>query len=233
MTQPQHHSLNRVPRRRVPVWLLFVILTIVLGGALVAFYLLRPIEGPLPSNVATHYAGIERGMTEQGFPRLGSASAPVLIENFSSYACPHCRTLHGDQFEALLDEIAAGNIQWVMIPVPQIGRGSETAALGSYCAGEQGKFWEMHDTLFYWQGKYMTSIFDERRVKLGAEKLGLDTDLFNACLDSREASAFADAAREEFERRGLSGTPSLFLNGERVTDYREIESLIPGYDAAA
>ena len=233
MTSQMRRSPNLVPRRRIPMWLVFVMVALVMGAVLVVYYMLRPLEGPLPEGVSQHYAGIERGLTTDGFPRLGSASAPILVEDFSSYSCPHCRDLHDEQFEALLPEIAAGNIQFVMVPVPHIGIGSGTAARAAFCAGEQGQFWEMHDTLFFWQKEFLTSVFDKRRVRLGAENLGLQMDEFNGCLESPESDAFLDAARSEFNRRGLNGTPSLFLNGEKVTDYREIEELIPPLDAAA
>lgn len=196
---------------------------LVVGGA--AYYMLRPLEGPAPDGVETHYAGLERGFTGQGFARLGRPDAPILIEDFSSYACPHCRTFHEEQFENLLDEIAAGEIQFVMIPIAHIGSGARNAARGAVCAGEQGKFWEMHDTLFYWQDKYLTSVFDERRIRLGAENLGLDIQAFDDCMASNRPDAVIDEARREFDRRDLTGTPSLFINGQKVRDYREIEEL--------
>jgi protein-disulfide isomerase len=201
-----------------------VAVTVIAVGA-AAYLLLRPLEGPGPDGVETHYAGLERGFTGQGFARLGSPDAPVVIEDFSSYACPHCRTFHEEQFEDLLDEIAAGEVQFVMIPIAHIGSGARGAAKGALCAGEQGRFWEMHDTLFYWQDKYLTSVFDERRIKLGAENLGLDVDAFEQCMASDRVDPVIDEARREFDRRGLTGTPTFFINGQRVQDYREIEEL--------
>lgn len=226
-------TVNRTAsRRRIPLWLWLVAATAIAIVGLLAFYLLRPLEGPVPENVGAHYVGIPQGFTPQGFPRLGDPDAPLVIENFSSYACPHCRELHENQLRSLLSEVAAGRIQLVMFPVPHIGRGADTAAKAAFCAGEQGRYWDMNDVLFYWQDKYLTSIFDRRRIDLGAENLGLDVEAFDACMGSDLAEAFIDTAQAEFSARGLSGTPSLFLNGERVRDYREIESLIPSANAA-
>jgi len=220
-----HARPVRAARRRPPLWVLIILVVTVIAVGVAAYLLLRPLEGPVPDGVETHYTGLERGFTGEGFARLGSPNAPVLLEDFSSYACPHCREFHEEQFEDLLDEIAAGQVQFVMIPVPHIGSGARDAAKGALCAGEQGQFWEMHDTLFYWQDKFLTSVFDERRIELGAENLGLDMPAFEQCMDSDRLDAVLDAARREFDRRGLTGTPTFFIDGQRVQDYREIEAL--------
>jgi 2-hydroxychromene-2-carboxylate isomerase len=55
--------------------------------------------------------------------------------------------------------------------------------------------------------------------------MGLDIEQFNACLDDNRPGPALDYARSEFDRRGLRGTPSFFLNGERVTNYSEIINL--------
>lgn len=214
---------KQVTRRRVPFWLIMVMIFVGSVTAVALFYLLRPLEGPVPEGVLEHYIGFEQGYTEQGFPRLGSADAPVVIEEFSSFACPHCREFHEEQFADLLDEIAAGQVQFILISVPHIGAGAKNAAKGALCAGEQGRFWEMADVLFDWQDRYLTSVFAERRIKLGAKNLGLDTAAFDECMDRDQP--VIDRARDEFHTRGLTGTPSLFLNGERVRDYAELENL--------
>ncbi|MBN1203282.1 MAG: DsbA family protein [Anaerolineae bacterium] len=219
-------SFNAMRQRYAPGWLIGGVVVIamlsVVGGLL---YRWRTLDAPIPDGVQTHYAGLERGTTDQGFPRLGSADAPVIIEDFSSYACPHCRHFHEEQFEALLDEIAAGQVQFIFIPVPHIGWGSDTAAKGALCAGEQGQFWEMHDTLFYWQDRFIVSTFNNSRIKQAADKLGLDTAAFERCMDDNRPQAVIDQARSEFERRELRGTPSFFINGERVRDYSEFDNL--------
>jgi protein-disulfide isomerase len=213
------------PRRRVPAWLLLLALVAVGGVAAVLYYVLMPLDAPLPDGVATRYAGIPRGTTEAGFPRLGDPDAPVMVENFSSFACTHCAALHARQFASLLDEIAAGRVQWVFIPIPHIGSGSGSASRGALCAGEQGRFWEMHDVLFDWNGRFLTRAFDTRRIEKGAEALGLDMPAFKACMDSSRVEAITDMARAVFTQRGLRGTPSLFIDGTRVETYSELEAL--------
>ena len=213
-----------VKRQRVPIWLLVVVFALVIVLGVGAAYLMLPLNAPLPDDVGARYEGLERGFTEQGFPRLGSASVPLLIEDFSSYACIHCARFFEDEFPGLLDAIADGRAQFVLIPVT-FGRGAPTATRAALCAGEQGRFWEMNDTLFSWQGRFVGSTFHARRVRLGAEALGLDVDAFETCMDGDAVEQVIERARSEYDRRGLRGTPSLFANGERVTNYDELRAL--------
>lgn len=216
--------LAPVRRRRVPTWLLILVGALVLALGAGAAYLMLPIDAPVPDDVGARYAGLERGTTAQGFPRLGSASAPVIVEDFSSYACVHCEAFFEDELPGLLDAIAAGRVQFVLIPL-SFGRGAPTAARAALCAGEQGKFWEMNDTLFSWQGRFVGSTFHARRVTLGAEALGLDRAAFDACMSGGAVDQVLARARDEFDRRGLRGTPSLFVNGERIRSYTELDAI--------
>lgn len=220
------YGAQRGPARRwrVPLWLLILVgaLVIILGAG--AAYLMLPLDAPVPDDVGARYAGLERGVTEQGFPRLGHADAPVLIEDFSSYACTHCAGFFEDELPHLIDAIEAGRVRFVLIPLP-FGRGAPTAARAALCAGEQGRFWEMNDTLYSWHGRFVGSTYHARRVNMGAEALGLDMDAYEACMDGDAVQQVIERARNEFDRRGLRGTPSLFANGERVRNYDELVAL--------
>ncbi|MBN2304483.1 MAG: DsbA family protein [Anaerolineae bacterium] len=216
---------HQITARRIPVWAMIVAVMLVIGVAGSAYYFLYPLDGPIPDDVGVFYTGLERGYTDQGFPRLGNPNAPVLVEDFSSYACPHCGDFHRERFPDLLDEIAAGTVQFVFIPVTNIGSGARDAAKGAFCAGEQGRYWEMHDVLFDWQERFIMRPFAERRIQKGAENMGLDVDAFKACMDDNHLKAVIDAAKAEFRRRGLTGTPSFFINGQKVRDYGEFKNL--------
>jgi hypothetical protein len=213
------------PRRRFPLSLILPVVVVVIALIAFAIYRLMPLDAPIPDDVGALYAGLERGTTDQGFPRLGSADAPILIEEFSSFACPHCRAFHNERFPDLIDEIAAGQVQFVVIPVSNIGPGAEDATKGAFCAGEQGHFWEMSDVLFDWQDRFVMFTFDQRRLRKGAASLGLVANAFNTCLGADRTKQIIDAAQTEFKGRGLSGTPTFFINGEQVRDYAEFEHL--------
>lgn len=232
---PQRDLLEHLPelaqytkqtsRRRawIGVIALGVLLVLVVVGYLV--YQLIPLDAPIPAHLGAEYAGLERGYTDQGYPRLGRPDAPVVVEEFASYACPHCRDFHDTLFPSLLPEIAAGDVQFVLIPVPQIGIGAGTAAKAAYCAGEQGKYWEMNDVLFDWQKRFVAMTFNGRRLSKGAKNMGLDTAAFDQCMSDNHPKTVIDAAKNEFNRRALSGTPTFFINGQQVHNYREFDNL--------
>jgi hypothetical protein len=218
-------KIEPVPGRRFPRWMILVIILLLIGLGGWSYYRFMPLDAPIPENAGTHYIGLDQGYTERGFPRLGSADAPVVVEEFASYACSHCRDFHVEIFPSLLDEIAAGQVQFVLIPVPHIGVGAKGAAKGALCAGQQGKFWEMSDVLFDWQTQFALFSFDERRIRKGAKNMGLDTAAFDRCMDGKDVDTILETTRSEFDRRGLSGTPSFFINGEEVRSYSEFENL--------
>jgi hypothetical protein len=214
-----------VPRRRFPRWMILVIILVLIGAGALLYYRFMPLDAPIPDDVGAHYAGLDQGYTEQGFPRLGSTEAPVIVEEFASYACSHCRDFHIEIFPGMLDEIAAGQVQFVLIPVPHIGLGAKSAAKGALCAGQQGEFWKMSDVLFDWQARFSLFSFDERRIRKGAKNMGLDTAAFDRCMDGQDVEIILETTRSAFDRRGLSGTPSFFINGEEVRSYSEFENL--------
>ncbi|NDJ78476.1 MAG: thioredoxin domain-containing protein [Chloroflexi bacterium] len=217
--------------RRVPVWFIVsVVISVILVGGLL-YYNFMPLDGPIPDGVQERYTELPRDYTAQDFPRLGDPNAPVLVEDFSSYACPHCQDLHTGQFANLLDEIAAGQVQYVFVPVRHIGSGAEEAAMAALCAGQQGQFWEMTDALFHWQDEFRLRVFDERRIKTGVDNLGLDRQQFDQCYDNNYVEGTLDEAEAEFRRRDLSGTPSVFVNGE-ATSIRLLENEIADQIAA-
>lgn len=121
------------------------------------------------------------------------------------------------------------------IVVDSIVGGSESrrAAEASECANEQGQFWPYHDILFAnWQGEGVGA-FRDVRLKAFADRLGLDTAQFNACFDS---GRYAQAVRDDTAlgaSQGVTGTPAIFVNGQRVNAaYNAIQPLMESLLAA-
>ena len=85
------------------------------------------------------------------------------------------------------------------------------ASEAAHCAGEQGKYWEMHDKMFADQ-----RALDVPALKAAAAALGVDAAQFNQCLDSGK---FADAIREDMaagEKMGVNSTPTIYINGRAL-----------------
>ena len=82
------------------------------------------------------------------------------------------------------------------------------AAEAARCAGAQGRFWDFHDLLFN-NGKKL----EVAQLKEYASTLGLDAARFDQCLDASEQAAAVQKDVAQAQRLGLTGTPSLFVNG--------------------
>ncbi len=217
---------ENTPRRRIPLWLIFTVAVLIAVTGGVYFYFLMPLDAQIPADAGAETAGLPQSFTEQGFPRLGNPDAPVIVEEFSSFACPHCRDFHNERFPALLPAITAGQVQFVMIPMSNIGWGADSAVKAAMCAAEQGRFWEMSDVLFDWQKRYVTQTFSDRRLRKGAENMGFDMTEFNACLSANHPKSVIDQALQEFKQRGVSGTPTFYINNAVVQDYSELDALV-------
>ena len=92
------------------------------------------------------------------------------------------------------------------------------AAEAAHCAGEQDKYWEMHDRIFLNQAKLAVPALKEH-----AAALSLDTAKFDQCLDSGK---FADAVAEDLkqgEKLGVQSTPTLYVNGRPVVGAQPFE----------
>ena len=138
----------------------------------------------------------------------GDPQAPVTIVEFSDYQCPYCKKTES-VLSGLLDKYNGRvKLAYMDFPLREIHPHAELAAEASRCAGEQGKFWEFHDSLFADAAK-----LDDPDLIARARTLGLQEEPFRACLDSGKFKASVDADREAGIKAGVDGTPGFFING--------------------
>jgi protein-disulfide isomerase len=141
---------------------------------------------------------------------LGPEHAPVTLIEYGDFECPYCGQAHL-ALKELLAELGT-QIRFVFrhFPLTQIHPNAETAALAAEAAGEQGRFWEMHDTLY----ENQTALEDEDLLQY-ARDVGLDLVKFD---ESVGTERHLDRIRLDFmsgARSGVNGTPTFFINGER------------------
>jgi protein-disulfide isomerase len=178
---------------------------------------LAPSPNTVPQAPAPTKGGIEiSGLLEGASATLGDPNAEVVIVEYSDYQCPFCRKFFNDTKSQLDNEyIETGKVFFIYKDFPlNFHPMAQSYAEAARCAGDQGKYWEMHDTIFEEQNKFGSgtiSNLTESDVKNWAEKIGIDTAEFDSCLDSGKYSQAVSANFSEGSQIGVSGTPSFVV----------------------
>ena len=142
---------------------------------------------------------------------IGDPDAPIIIEEFSSFGCIHCRDFWAETERQLVDTyVKTGQVYYVFRtfnnPIDAYG----IAAQAAYCAGDQNKFWEMHDLIF---ANFSATGYTNKDLNRMADLLELDQNLFSTCMDSgKYVETIQEDARVGTEA-GITGTPSFTING--------------------
>ena len=142
-------------------------------------------------------------------PYKGKVDATVTLVEFSDYQCPFCARNYRDVMPTLVKEyVDTGKLKFVMRenPIPALHRNAMNASLAALCAGDQGKYWEMHNLLFDNQRELGVD-----NLKAFAGTIGLDTATFNECLDSEKYKEQINADIQSGKKLGISGTPGFVL----------------------
>jgi protein-disulfide isomerase len=148
---------------------------------------------------------------------VGDPNAPVVIEEFSDFQCPACQFFHEQSFEQIVDEyVRTGDVYYIFRPFPFIGKESQAAALGGYCAAESGLFWEYSNILFANQIGENAGSFSSARLEAMADIIGLDAE-FAKCLREERYQDLVDADFQAAQDAGIDSTPSFLINGVLVT----------------
>lgn len=151
-------------------------------------------------------------------PFLGAADAPVVIVEFSAYACPYCGRHFQQTFAPLLENYGQ-YIKYVYRDFPTINPNiSVPASLAANCANAQGQFWEYHDLLFGHQDLLGPDYFTQ-----AAQELGLDMVAFNSCVSEQSYIQEVNADYSDGVSLGISGTPSFYINGKFYSGARPYE----------
>jgi protein-disulfide isomerase len=144
-----------------------------------------------------------------GEPFMGSKDAKVTVIEFSDYQCPFCGRNFQQTFPQIVtDYVKTGKVKYVFhdFPLEQLHPNAFKAAEAARCAGEQGKYWEMHDKLFANQ-----RALDAKNLPDYAKAVGLDADKFQQCLSSEKDSSKIRAELDAGSKIGITGTPAFFL----------------------
>ncbi len=147
----------------------------------------------------------------------GNTDAKVVLTEHSDFQCPAC----GQFFPVIQDLLAEHGdsiaFEYKHFPLISIHPYAVPAAKAAEAAGQQGKFFEMHDKLFENQQIWSVGAAPQAFFNAYAEELGLDVGLFKTHMKSSLINDKIQAEFEEARELGLTSTPSFFLNGKRMS----------------
>ncbi len=182
-------------------WVIVGIITVVLFGGAIWF-----------SNISEKQNNEGVTVTDQ---IKGNPEATVTLVEYSDFQCPACASFQ-PVLNTLLEEYGDKlRFEYRHFPLP-MHQFAMQAAVAAEAAGQQGKFFEYHDALFLNQDQWSKSTTPSVFFVQYAKDLGLDVEKFERHMKS---SLLRDAVREDMEAargEGLTGTPTFFLNGERM-----------------
>lgn len=141
----------------------------------------------------------------------GDKNAEITMIEYSDFQCPFCKR-HNPTMDQILSEYE-GKVRLVYrhFPLNSIHPNAQKAAEASECAGEQGKFWEMHDKMFENQSAIAVT-----NLKSYAGDLGLNQSQFDSCLDDGKYAGKVNKQAAEAQASGISGTPGTWVGDQLV-----------------
>ena len=162
----------------------------------------------------------------------GSRAASVVLVEYSDFQCPACGAYYPivkRVSEEYGDRIA---IVYRNFPLTTIHKNAQRAAYAAEAAGEQGKFWEMHDKLFEGQKDWSEGGDPQKFFDAYATALDLDVERFKKDMDSQSVKDKVASDAESAERFEVQGTPTFFLNGKKLDSLRGFDDFKEVIDEA-
>ena len=192
--------------------------------AVVLVYLAAPsIAGMFTGGGSIDYSDLN--LEEQ--PRLGDADANITVVEFGDYRCGACQSFNQEVKPELQDKIDSGEVKFYFMDFNVLGPQSRAASEAAECVYQQDQeqFWSFHDALFDNRGSF--SYGTEGLTSLAEENTeGLDYDELQACIDNQNGSEAVSFDNEAGRSNGVSATPTVFVNEDRVSNWNNLASII-------
>ncbi len=164
-------------------------------------------------------------VSTDGAPIRGTADAPVTLVEFSDFHCPFCKRVQPTLTQVLEKYPGKVRLLFRHLPLDALHPQARSAAEASWCAQDQGKFWEYHDVLFEQAPKAA-----EDDLKHYAEQVGLNSEKFVSCLSQNVHHDAVQRDIDEVTKLGMSGTPAFFINGRPLSGAQPMEKFVQVID---
>jgi protein-disulfide isomerase len=151
-------------------------------------------------------------LVDNASPVLGNPNAPITMIEFGDYQCTFCsKFFHETENSIVTNYIKTGKVKILFKDFVILGQDSRNAANAAHCANDQELFWEYHSILYNnWAGED-TGWADLTHLHEFANTLGLDMDVFSACMSNFKYNELVTLSSIDGEKLGVSGTPTFFV----------------------
>lgn len=161
-------------------------------------------------------------------PSIGTKGAPVVLVEFSDFQCPYCKA---EAQELRKNLIAAYPTQvrlyFKTFPLEQLHPWAKAAAIASRCVYKQNAdaFWTYHDWIFEHQAEIAADNLKDKVLGWAKDTSGIDPLQLGQCMDAKATEKDVTQDQAEGEKLEVGGTPTLFVNGRRLTNAVDWPSL--------
>tara|TARA_B100001540_G_scaffold298427_1_gene301944 strand:- start:71 stop:871 length:801 start_codon:yes stop_codon:yes gene_type:complete len=165
---------------------------------------------------------------QNGSPVLGSSNAPITLVEFGDYQCHFCNVFYENTEHRILENyVMTGKVNVIFKDYTIIGEDSVNAAHAAHCAGEQGKFWQYHNTLYdNWSGENSGWASNKNLTKF-AQQVGLDMNIFTQCNSNGKYAQIISTSNNDAQTLGLTGTPAFFVISTNTGQVQQIQGAQP------
>ena len=223
---------------------IIVILVVVVGALLVTFALVLPSinNATLAANATRTAANATPVPVITITPRvftskvdgvhLGDPNAPVKVDAYEDFRCSACLYYTQNvEPQVIQNYVDTGKAYYTFHFYEVIDGNDGTdasyrSANAALCANEQGHFWDYHDTLYANQTSESATLYTDARLVTMAENLKLDMTAFNQCYQAKKYASVVNNDGTQAQSLGVSGTPSIFVNGKLVSDFSQTAQAI-------
>jgi len=158
---------------------------------------------------------------------LGSDNAPITIIEFGDYQCPFCGEWYQQTSPTLNEKyIQTGKVQLIYVDYPFLGADSYPTSYASFCAEEQGMYWEFHDILFVNQGNTNDGWASPDNIREFAQDIDLDMDQYDQCVSSTTYKQTLEDNLQIGREHGVSQTPTFIVLNDKG-QFQKIEGKQP------
>ncbi len=223
---------NHMPKKD----LYFVSVSIIIAGAMISGAVMFRGESPKEDKPSyTETLSKEEVVSEVSleavlidWPAMGEDDAPVVIVEYSDFACSFCVSFHKETLPLIKENyIDTGKVRFVYKDFPVVG--GDKAAEAAHCAGEQESYWEYHNILMNYSNTERMLWSDKETHRRYALELGLNGEDLVECFVSGRYKNKVEEGLLEAQNLGGRGTPYFLVNGKEVSGaqpYSVFETLI-------